>query len=104
MIGTVLFLRISRQTSVPETFGNITSSNTASGRTESKTASASAPSRATSTRKPSRFRPTCKASINDSSSSTTKIVGNELFMLMLGLLNRQLNLERVLLTLEAIEL
>ena len=45
MIGTDDRRRISRHTSMPETFGSITSSSTRSGRTASNTSSASAPSR-----------------------------------------------------------
>ncbi len=62
MIGTVLFVRSWRQTSIPEMRGSITSSSTRSGRTASNRSSASAPSVATSTRNPSRFSPTWSAS------------------------------------------
>ena len=54
MIGTWLFLRSCRHTSMPEILGSITSSRTRSGRTMSKRSRASYPSTATSTGNPSR--------------------------------------------------
>ena len=74
MIGTWLRLRSWRHTSMPDTFGSITSSSTRSGWTASNRSSAWAPSRATCTRKPSRRSPTVRASTKDSSSSTTSTV------------------------------
>src|SRR5713101_8308006 len=75
MIGARERVRSSRQTSMPESRGSITSRSTRSGCTASKSSIASTPSRATRTRKPSRLRPTTRASMNDSSSSTTSTVG-----------------------------
>ena len=57
MIGTWLRLRSCRHTSMPDTWGSITSSRTRSGLTASNRSRAWAPSRATWTRKPSRRRP-----------------------------------------------
>src|SRR3546814_7809381 len=54
--------RSSRHTSMPETFGSITSSSTTSGRTASNISSAASPSLATCTRKPSRDSPTVRRS------------------------------------------
>src|SRR5690349_9077516 len=72
MMGTLDRARSSRHTSIPDTFGSMTSSSTTSGLTSSNTSSASAPSRATWTVKPSRSSPTVSASMKESSSSTTR--------------------------------
>src|SRR4051812_15318835 len=74
MMGTWLRFRSCRQTSMPDTFGSITSRSTRSGFTTSNRSRACAPSRATCTRNPSRRRPTVKASMKLSSSSTTSTV------------------------------
>jgi hypothetical protein len=57
MIGTLVLVRSSRHTSIPDLSGNQMSSSTRSGRTRSNIARPSMPSRATVTRKPSRLRP-----------------------------------------------